>query len=129
MSSFQVQWQASRGRHQKHSSIVGCVVHGHQVAAVIAVLKEARKLQLLTQLEVAEVGQRSLRIPAPLLLRASVHASDALRIDALQLACVNPKSTMLPGEHGPGLAEPEQRKLSGGRTPNHKLAACPLQNV
>ena len=69
-----------------------------QVAALLAVLGQARKLQLLDCLEEAGDDQQAVSIPAGLLLQASMHASDALRLDALQLACISPKSTALPGE-------------------------------
>lgn len=82
-----------------------------QVAALVAVLKEARKLHLLTHLEAAEVEGQSVNISAPLLLRASVHASDMLRIDALHLACVSPKSTSLPGK-APDLAHQQHTQVA-----------------
>lgn len=64
----------------------------------MAVLLEARKLQLIASLD-APLGDGSPAVvPPELLLRASEHASDALRLDALQLACISAKSTALPGE-------------------------------
>ena len=63
----------------------------------MGILKEGRKLQLLAELHEARVGSEVIAIPAHLLLQAAVHKSDLLRIDALELACVSPKITHLPG--------------------------------
>ena len=69
-----------------------------QVATLIAVLKTARQVGLYQDLEqVSVLGEGSNAIPEALLQRAVAHSSQGLQLDALQLACVHPRATNLPG--------------------------------
>lgn len=69
-----------------------------QVAALVAVLKVARQLQLVRELDAVHVpGYPALPIPEPLLQRAISHANEGLLVDAMTLACIHPKTTAMPG--------------------------------
>ena len=70
-----------------------------QVAALVAVLKVARQLQLVRELDAVQVpGHAPVPIPEALLQRAIAHANEGLLVDAMTLACVHPKTTAMPGE-------------------------------
>ncbi|KAK9806642.1 hypothetical protein WJX73_003561, partial [Symbiochloris irregularis] len=69
-----------------------------QVAALVGLVRQGRKLHLMPELHRACVDEQEVIIPAALLLQAAEHASDLLRIDALELACISPKITVLPGD-------------------------------
>ncbi|KAK9830510.1 hypothetical protein WJX72_012147 [[Myrmecia] bisecta] len=69
-----------------------------KVAALVAILKAARQLQLISDLDVVTVpGCGSVTIPESMLQRAISHCTESLRVDAMQLACVHPKATAPPG--------------------------------
>lgn len=69
-----------------------------QVAMLIAILKTARQLGLYQDLEqVSVLGEGSIAIPEAMLHRAVGQSSQTLQLDALQLACVHPRATNLPG--------------------------------
>lgn len=69
-----------------------------QVATLIAILKTARALGLYQDLERVSIpGEGIIAIPEAMLQRAVGHASQTLQLDALQLACVHPRATNLPG--------------------------------
>ena len=64
----------------------------------MALLKAGRAMQLVTDLgHVTAPGREALPIPRSLLERALGHASVTLRMDVVQLACVFPRLTVLPG--------------------------------
>ena len=65
----------------------------------MAILKTARQLGLYQDLACVSVpGEGSLEIPEELLQRAVARSTESLQVDALQLACVHPKATSLPGD-------------------------------
>ena len=69
-----------------------------QVATLVAILKTARQMGVYQELShVGVPGESSLPIPAALLQRAVASSTEALQVDALQLACVHPRPTTLPG--------------------------------
>ena len=69
-----------------------------QVASLVAVLKVARQLNLVRDLDtVAVPGHDPVHIPEALLQRAVEHGRDTLLVDAMALACSHPKSTAIPG--------------------------------
>ncbi|BDA45482.1 probable thyroid adenoma-associated protein homolog [Coccomyxa sp. Obi] len=69
-----------------------------QVAALVAVLKVARQLQLVRELDAVQVpGHAAVPIPEALLQRAIAHANEGLLVDAMTLACIHPKTTAMPG--------------------------------
>lgn len=82
-----------------------------QVASLVAVLKAARQLQLVRDLDVVNIpGFPPIPIPEHLLQQAICHSNEALLVDAMTLACVHPKTTAMPGmfaltvlEHHTGL--------------------------
>jgi hypothetical protein len=93
-------------------------------AAVVAVLKAARRLRLVPDLDAAlrqcssaassscsRVGgggsspDEGAESPPPLLLAAVAASAEALRCDALELACVNPRGTDLPSPTELAVAE------------------------
>ena len=64
----------------------------------MAVLKVARQLQLVRELDAVQVpGHAAVPIPEALLQRAIGHANEGLLVDAMTLACVHPKTTAMPG--------------------------------
>ena len=70
-----------------------------QVATLVAILKTARQLGLYQDLACVTVpGEGTLEIPEELLQRAVARSTESLQVDALQLACVHPKATSLPGQ-------------------------------
>ena len=70
-----------------------------QVATLVAILKTARQMGLYQDLACVSVpGEGSVPIPEELLQRAVASSSESLQVDALQLACVHPKATSLPGK-------------------------------
>lgn len=70
----------------------------------MAVLKVARQLQLVRELDAVQVpGHAAVPIPEALLQRAIAHANEGLLVDAMTLACVHPKTTAMPGEGGRSL--------------------------
>jgi hypothetical protein len=69
-----------------------------QVAALVAVLKVGRSLQLVNSLrEVALPGEPPLLISEELLSHAITSSNEALRLDALELACLHPRASTPPG--------------------------------
>ena len=69
-----------------------------QVAALVAVLKVARQLGLISELgRVALPGQPPVTIPGALLRQAMSHGNEGLLVDAMTLACVHPKTAAMPG--------------------------------
>ncbi|GIL79887.1 hypothetical protein Vretifemale_9023, partial [Volvox reticuliferus] len=71
-----------------------------RVAALVAVLKAARGMGLVADLDglMGRAGQQHLGMdPAALLTAAVGHASEAVRLDALELACVSFKMSDPPG--------------------------------
>lgn len=77
-----------------------------QVATLVAILKTARQMGVYQDLSHVVVGgqgegvgegQGSVAIPQELLQRAVASRTEALQVDALQLACVHPRPTTLPG--------------------------------
>ena len=69
-----------------------------QVASLVAVLKVARQLNLVRDLErVALPGHEPVQIPEALLQRAIEHGNEPLLVDAMALVCSHPKSTAVPG--------------------------------
>ena len=73
-----------------------------QVATVVAILKTARQIGLYQDLShVVVPGQGSVAIPEGLLRRAVASSTESLQVDALQLACVHPRPTSLPGTPQP----------------------------
>lgn len=69
-----------------------------QVASLVAVLKVARQLNLVRDLDrVTVLGHAPVAIPEALLQRAIEHGSDGLLVDAMSLVCSHPKSTAVPG--------------------------------
>ncbi len=70
-----------------------------QVATLVAILKTARQMGLYQDLGCVSVpGEGSVTIPERLLQRAVASRVESLQVDALQLACVHPRTTSLPGE-------------------------------
>lgn len=70
-----------------------------QVASLVAVLKVARQLQLVRDLDVVNIpGFPPVPIPEHLLQQAICHSNEALLVDAMTLACVHPKTTAMPGK-------------------------------
>ncbi len=70
-----------------------------QVATLVAILKTARQMGLYQDLGCVSVpGEGSVTIPERLLQRAVATRNESLQVDALQLACVHPRTTSLPGE-------------------------------
>ena len=75
-----------------------CLCTAAQVASLVAVLKAARQLSLVKELEVVSVpGHPPVRIPGALLRQAISHANEGLLVDAMTLACVHPKTATMPG--------------------------------
>ena len=73
------------------------------MAALIAVLKAARQLALLNDVEELRIPHHEpIGIPRRVLEMAIRHSSEALRMDALQLVCMHPKMNLLPGGCSPG---------------------------
>ncbi len=71
-----------------------------QVASLVAVLKVARQLNLVRDLDRVTVpGHDPVHIPEALLRRAVEHGNDTLLVDAMALVCSHPKSTAVPGMH------------------------------
>ena len=75
---------------------------GTQVASLVAVLKVARQLNLVRDLDrVTLPGHEAVLVPEALLQRAIEHGHEALLVDAMALVCMHPKSTAVPGAaHG-----------------------------
>ena len=70
-----------------------------QVATLVAILKTARQMGLYQDLACVSVpGEGKVKIPHQLLQQAAASSSESLQVDALQLACVHPRATSLPGE-------------------------------
>ncbi|KAL0046958.1 hypothetical protein WJX82_002976, partial [Trebouxia sp. C0006] len=70
-----------------------------QVATLVAILKTARQMGLYQDLGCVSVaGEGSVAIPERLLQRAVASRVESLQVDALQLACVHPRTTSLPGD-------------------------------
>lgn len=74
----------------------------------MAILKTARQMGVYQDLSHVVVpgeglGEGRLPIPAALLQRAVASSTEALQVDALQLACVHPRLTTLPGGCPQGL--------------------------
>ncbi|DBA69567.1 TPA: hypothetical protein ACH3X2_012764 [Trebouxia sp. C0005] len=70
-----------------------------QVATLVAILKTARQIGLYQDLGCVSVpGEGSVTIPERLLQRAVASRVESLQVDALQLACVHPRTTSLPGD-------------------------------
>ena len=70
-----------------------------QVATLVAILKTARQMGLYQDLACVSVpGEGSVAIPEQLLQRAVASSTGSLQVDALQLACVHPRATSLPGK-------------------------------
>eukprot|EP00884_Botryococcus_braunii_P012115 jgi/Botrbrau1/20904/Bobra.0135s0035.1 len=70
-----------------------------RVAALVAVLKVGRSLQLVNSLrEVGLPGEAPLLISQELLSHAVKSSNEALRLDALELACLHPRASTPPGE-------------------------------
>ena len=68
------------------------------MATLVAILKTARQMGLYQDLSHVEVpGEGSVAVPAALLRRAVASSTESLQVDALQLACVHPRGTSLPG--------------------------------
>lgn len=68
------------------------------MATLVAILKTARQMGLYQDLSHVEVpGEGRVAIPAELLQRAVASSTESLQVDALQLACVHPRGTSLPG--------------------------------
>ena len=66
---------------------------------MVAILKTARQIGLYQDLGCVSVpGEGSVTIPERLLQRAVASRVESLQVDALQLACVHPRTTSLPGE-------------------------------
>lgn len=64
----------------------------------MAILKTARQMGLYQDLGHVEVpGEGRVAIPEALLQRAVASSTESLQVDALQLACVHPRATSLPG--------------------------------
>ena len=64
----------------------------------MSILKTARHMGLYQDLACVSVpGEGSVAIPEALLQRAVASSCESLQVDALQLACVHPKATRLPG--------------------------------
>ena len=89
-----------------------------QVASLVAVLKVARQLNLVRDLDrVTLPGHEPVMVPEALLQRAIEHGSEPLLVDAMALVCSHPKSTAVPGiaQHvvilsaPSSLAEPAQK--------------------
>ena len=69
-----------------------------QVAALVSVLKVARTVGLAEDLAaVPAPGGSVIQIPEAMLRAAVGHRSDSLRVDALQLACMHPRTSSMPG--------------------------------
>lgn len=69
-----------------------------QVATLVAILKTARQMGLYQDLSHVMVpGEGSVAIPQGLLQRAVASSTESLQVDALQLACMHPRPTSLPG--------------------------------
>ena len=69
-----------------------------QVASLVAVLKVARQLNLVRDLDrVTLPGHEPVQIPEALLQRAIEHGNEPLLVDAMALVCSHPKSTAVPG--------------------------------
>ncbi|DBB01023.1 TPA: hypothetical protein ACH3X1_000923 [Trebouxia sp. C0004] len=70
-----------------------------QVATLVAILKTARQMGLYLDLGCVSVpGEGIVTIPERLLQRAVASRVESLQVDALQLACVHPRTTSLPGD-------------------------------
>lgn len=68
------------------------------MAALVAILKVARQLSLISELRaVCLPGQPAVPIPGALLRQAIAHRSEGLLVDAMTLACVHPKTSTMPG--------------------------------
>ena len=77
-----------------------CCCANPQVASLVAVLKVARQLNLVRDLDRVTVpGHDPVHIPEALLRRAIEHGNDTLLVDAMALVCSHPKSTAVPGMH------------------------------
>ena len=75
-----------------------CCCANLQVASLVAVLKVARQLNLVRDLDRVTVpGHDPVHIPEALLRRAIEHGNDTLLVDAMALVCSHPKSTAVPG--------------------------------
>ena len=69
-----------------------------QVASLVAVLKVARQLNLVRDLDRVKLpGHEAVLVPEALLQRAIEHGNEALLVDAMALVCMHPKSTAVPG--------------------------------
>lgn len=83
------------------SQNIACVRHHRllQVATLVAILKTARQMGLYQDLGCVSVpSEGSVTIPEQLLQRAVASRVESLQVDALQLACVHPRTTSLPGK-------------------------------
>ena len=65
---------------------------------MVALLKAAHQLHLADGLEVVSLQEGEVAIPASLLQRGVRHASEALRVDVMQLCCMGMASTRPPSE-------------------------------
>lgn len=68
-----------------------------QVAALVAIIKAARQMSLMDSIDQLPAPGGGLAIPVAMLREAAGHRSEALRVDAMQLACVHPRTTAMPG--------------------------------
>ena len=80
---------------------------------MVALLKAAHRLHLADGLEVVSIQEGEVAIPASLLQRGVRHASEALRVDVMQLCCMGTASTKPPSElvTGRGSAVPAGQVL------------------
>jgi hypothetical protein len=63
-----------------------------RVAALVTLLRAARSLQLIGDLDALEEAAEQLHVrPRDALLAAAAHGSAALRTECLELVCVNPR--------------------------------------
>ena len=84
---------------------------------MVALLKAAHRLHLADSLEVISQQEGEVAIPASLLQRGVRDASEALRVDVMQLCCMGTASTKPPSKLVTG-------RGSAVRWPSAVLAAC-----
>ena len=96
------------------------------MAALIAVLKAARQLALLNDVEELRIPHHApISIPRRVLEMAIRHSSETLRMDALQLVCTHPKLNLLPGGCSPRPSDDHHTLCISGDMVAYEANFCP----